>query len=85
MQDDCCMPLSPPPQVTPQLHPVLLGTGPQFIRQYLFLYAYILTTSDQSFWIYPIRFDDQFVYGYVWKNNAWILSKLPIDSINSVY
>ncbi|MEA4933869.1 MAG: hypothetical protein VB071_09905 [Lawsonibacter sp.] len=49
------------------------------------MYTYILTTSNQSFWIYPIRFDDQYVYAYVRKNDDWDLSKLPIDSIDCVY
>ena len=83
MQAACCIPLSPL-RLTPKLPPVLQGTGPQFIRQYLFLYAYILATSNQSFWIYPIRFDDQYVYAYVRKNDDWDLSKLPIDSIDCV-
>ncbi len=85
MQDDCCRPLSPPPPFSPQHHPVLKGTGPQFIRQYLFLYTYILTTGNQSFWIYPIRFDDQFVFAYVWEDDTWNLAKIPIDSIDCIY
>lgn len=85
MQDEYRRPLSPPPSLEPQIHPVLQGTGPQFIRQYLFLYTYVLTKSSQHFWIYPIRFDAQFVYAYVWNNNTWSLAKIPINSIDCVY
>ena len=85
MQSECRPPLAPPPSFTPRHSPALRGTGASFIRQYQFLYVYVLTTGNQAFWMYPTRFDAQFVYCYVWRKEGWTFAKLPIHTIDCVY
>ena len=79
------VPPAPPPRYTPKIHSCLKGTGPQYIKQYLFLCTYILTTNNQELWIYPVRVDQFFVYAYIWKNERWTSGKMAINEIDSIY
>lgn len=75
------LPPSPPPTVRPTYSLGLHRTSHEFIRQNMLMYIYVWMCTGQSFWMYPIKIDNNKIYGHIWNEQQWIYMALHLNSI----
>lgn len=79
------IPPSPAPRVVPKYCSVLKNPEADTLKQYLKMYIYIWTKNDYAFWMYPIEFYDDSIYGYIWTGDAWEPARIYYNNIDSFY
>ncbi len=78
-------PPSPAPSVIPTGCSWNKNENPDMILKYVFLYIYVWTDSENSFWMYPIGIWYNNIYGYIWDNSKWKYEKIHINSIDRIF
>jgi hypothetical protein len=77
-------PPSPPPSVIPSYCKITIRPKPEILRQYVNTYMYVWLVNGSSFWMYPKKFNNYILSGYVWSGKGWetiCFSEKLIDSI----
>jgi len=78
-------PPAPAPEVVPGYCQRFYNLSPEILSMYLYSYIYIWITPFESFWMYPINVDINYIYGYIWINNLWVHTQFDWRNINSFY
>ena len=46
---------------------------------------YIWLKTNKEFWVYPVRFSNNTVYGYGWNGSRWVSVTIPARKIETYY
>ena len=76
-------PVMPPPPALPTFYP---GLPPRDcdLKTMVDHQVSIWLNDGSVFWMVPIRITEDYIYGYIWRNDEWVLSKVQREKVSSI-
>lgn len=84
MPGGLAMPMSPPPDVTPQRSAQLMRVDPGSIRNCMYRFTYIWQNNGSEYWLFPVQLSNTTVAGFRWDRRfGWSYFGVDLRSIEA--
>lgn len=74
-----------PPSYTPLISAALHPKDAKTLQNNINCIIYVWLHNTREFWYFLITPLDNFIDGYIWMDNQWVRSKIPIESVKTYY
>ncbi|MGI6751943.1 MAG: hypothetical protein ACOX4U_04900 [Anaerovoracaceae bacterium] len=78
-------PMAPPPEIVPSYSPDMNFIIDDILEQCLYHYIFVWLVDEDSFWMFPVSFNDHTISGYIWVEEVWTYADFNWRSIKGFY